>query len=162
MRYNIIKCIFLNIIMCDGDGKCLTQCKCSYLKGSNDCHCYNYEHGHLKNDTTRFCIINIKCNFKCVLKDCATIEYCGDAYPAWYYKTPNLTSGEQCNYCGMFKVKFPKIKGNCNICNDDKFLIETYCNHRFCLDCLIQINPEKDEMDNPCPICRERIEFNHF
>ncbi len=89
-------------------------------------------------------------------------EYCGVAYPAWHYKTPKLTSGEQCNYCGIFKVKFPKIKGNCNICNDDKFLIETYCKHDFCLSCLMQINSDNEEMDNPCPMCRERIEFNHF
>ena len=65
-------------------------------------------------------------------------------------------------YCGMFKVNFPKIKGNCHICNDDKFLIKTNCKHDFCLDCLMQINSDKDEMDNPCPMCRERIEFNHF
>ena len=147
--------------MCDGDGKCLTECKCSYLKGTRDCNCYNYEHGHLKSDTSRFCIIEGECKFRCVLKDCSTIEYCGDAYPAWYYKTPNLTSGEQCNYCGIFKVKFPKKKGNCEICNGDKFLIETYCKHHFCLSCLIEINPDKDSTDNPCPICKEQIEFNY-
>ena len=148
--------------MCGGNGKCLTECECSYLKGTNDCHCYNYEHGHLKSDKNRFCIIDSKCKFRCVLKDCETIEYCGHAYPEWYYNTPNLTSDEQCNYCGMFKVNFPKIKGNCHICNDDKFLIKTYCKHDFCLECLMQINSDKDEMDNPCPMCRERIEFNHF
>ena len=71
-----------------------------------------------------------------------------------YYKTLKITSGEQCNYCGIFKVTFPKIKGNCDICNDDTFLIETYCKHQFCLNYLIEINPDKDEIDNPCPVCK--------
>ena len=142
--------------MCEGH--CLTVCNCSYLIGTEDCDCTFGSHKHYKTDSQRFC--RSECN--CKLQNCATIEYCGDAYPAWHYKTPKLTSGEQCNYCGIFKVKFPKIKSNCDICNDDKLLIETYCNHQFCLDCLIQINPDKDEMDNPCPMCRERIEFNHF
>jgi hypothetical protein len=39
-------------------------------------------------------------------------------------------------------------------------LIETYCNHHFCLDCLIQLNPDKGSEDNPCPVCRTHIEFN--
>ncbi len=30
--------------MCDGNGECLKECNCSYLKGTSDCHCYNYEH----------------------------------------------------------------------------------------------------------------------
>jgi DNA-directed RNA polymerase subunit RPC12/RpoP len=148
--------------MCEGNGECLSECNCSYLKGTNDCNCYFYEHRHLKSNNSRYCIIDSKCKFRCVLKDCITIEYCGDSYPQAHYQKHNLTSGNQCNYCLIFKVKFPKIKSNCYICSDDKYLIETYCNHYFCLECLMQINSDKDEMDNPCPMCRKQIEFNHF
>jgi hypothetical protein len=59
----------------------------------------------------------------------------------------------------------------CNVCYEDKYLIETYCNHRFCLDCLIDMNAisdseEYDEKGNKikrnyssCSFCRENIEF---
>ena len=43
------------------------------------------------------------------------------------------------------------VFGNCFICNDDEYLIET--------DCLIQLNPDKDSTDNRCPICRKHIYF---
>ena len=33
---------------CEGDGSCLSLCECSYLKGTNDCHCLSYKHEHLK------------------------------------------------------------------------------------------------------------------
>jgi NADH pyrophosphatase NudC (nudix superfamily) len=42
---------------------------------------------------------------------------------------------------------------------EDKFLIETYCNHRFCIECLIQLKPNKDSLENPCPFCKQNIEF---
>jgi DNA-directed RNA polymerase subunit RPC12/RpoP len=142
--------------MCDGN--CLKECNCSYLIGTEDCKCTSGKHKHYKTDSKRFCCSECSCK----LQNCATIEYCGDAYPAWYYKTSRLTFGDQCSYCIIFKVKFPKIKGNCYICSDDKYLIETYCNHHFCLECLMEINSDKEELDNPCPMCRERIEFNHF
>ena len=29
---------------CKGDGKCLTECICRYIKGTNYCNCYNYNH----------------------------------------------------------------------------------------------------------------------
>lgn len=33
---------------CEGEGRCMSECECSYLKGTNDCHCLGYKHGHLK------------------------------------------------------------------------------------------------------------------
>jgi hypothetical protein len=75
----------------------------------------------------------------------------------------------------MFKVKFPNEIGNfgnCYFCYEDKYLIETYCNHRFCLDCLIDMNAisdteEYDEKGNKikrklssCSFCRQNIEYN--
>jgi hypothetical protein len=144
---------------CEGDGRCLTDCSCSYYKGTNVCKCYIYPHRHYKTATRRFCIT--ECKYKCVLKDCKTFNYCYDSYPEWYYTDTTLktTTGDQCNSCGMFKVKFPNEVDNCYLCFEDKFLIETYCNHRFCIECLIQLNPDKDASDNPCPFCKQNIEF---
>jgi hypothetical protein len=143
---------------CEGDGMCLTECECA-----NDCICFVNDHGHLKSATKRFCINPTQCKHRCVLKDCSTFNYCHEEYPAWYYTDHILTTinqnGNQCNGCGIFKVKFPNEKGDCFVCYENKYLIETYCNHRFCLDCLIQINPHK-ESDNPCPFCNQHIEFN--
>ena len=33
---------------CEGEGRCISECECSYLKGTHDCHCLGYSHGHLK------------------------------------------------------------------------------------------------------------------
>ena len=143
--------------ICQGDGRCLTDCSCSYYIGTNDCTCHNYPHRHYKTATRRFCIT--ECKHKCILKDCRTFNYCYDSYPEWYYTDNKITTGDQCNSCGMFKVKFPNEVDNCYLCFEDKFLIETYCNHRFCIECLIQLNPDKDASDNPCPFCKQNIEF---
>ena len=140
--------------MCDG--RCLQECRCSYFRGSEDCNCSAGTHSHYVTNRFRFCRTN--CNYNCQLKRCKTFSYCGDALPERYYQNKSLTTGEQCNYCGIFKVKYPNVFGNCFICHDDKYLIETDCCHEFCLDCLMQINPDKD--DNPCPICRKTIELN--
>ena len=158
---------------CEGEGSCLKECECSYLKGTNDCSCYfEYNHSHLKTETKRFCVK--PCKYRCVLKDCKTFNYCQESYPEWYYSDNLLTTninGDQCNTCGIFKVKFPDEIGNCYFCYEDKYLIETYCNHRFCLDCLIDMNAisdseEYDEKGNKikrnpssCSFCRQNIEF---
>ena len=155
---------------CEGDGRCLTDCYCSYYKGTNDCKCYIYPHRHYKTATRRFCIT--ECKYKCVLKDCKTFNYCQESYPEWYYSDNKITMGDQCNSCGMFKVKFPNEVDNCYLCFEDKFLIETYCNHRFCIECLIDMNAisdseEYDEKGNKiarklssCSFCRQNIEYN--
>lgn len=39
--------------MCEGYGRCLSECKCSYLN-ENECSCFGYKHGHLKNTFQRF------------------------------------------------------------------------------------------------------------
>jgi hypothetical protein len=140
--------------MCDGNGECLSQCNCSYLKGTNDCNCYFYEHRHLKSNNSRYCIIDSKCKFRCVLKDCKNFIYCKDEYPEY------LLINNQCNNCDAFKVKFTNKMDICFVCSDNKYLIETECNHSFCLDCLININLDKtDPDDNPCPICNKNIDF---
>lgn len=41
---------------CVGDGRCLSECECLYLKGTNDCSCLGYEHGHLKNNLSFRCL----------------------------------------------------------------------------------------------------------
>jgi hypothetical protein len=140
--------------MCEGNGECLSECKCRHLKGTSDCHCYNYVHGHLKNNNTRYCIIDSKCKFRCVLKDCKNFIYCKDEYPEY------LLINNQCNNCDAFKVKFINKMDICVVCSDNKYLIETECNHSFCLDCLLNINLDKTEPDdNPCPICNKNIDF---
>jgi len=140
--------------MCEGNGECLSECKCRHLKGTSDCHCYNYVHGHLKNNNTRYCIIDSKCKFRCVLKDCKNFIYCKDEYPEY------LLINNQCNNCDAFKVKFTNKMDICFVCSDNKYLIETECNHSFCLDCLLNINLDKTEPDdNPCPICNKNIDF---
>jgi hypothetical protein len=140
--------------MCEGNGECLSECKCRHLKGTSDCHCYNYVHGHLKNNNTRYCIIDSKCKFRCVLKDCKNFIYCKDEYPEY------LLINNQCNNCDAFKVKFINKMDICFVCSDNKYLIETECNHSFCLDCLLNINLDKTEPDdNPCPICNKNIDF---
>ena len=68
--------------MCDGSGECLSECNCRYMKGTNDCHCFNFNHSHLKSHR-----------------------------------------------------------------------------HRFCLNCLLKLNGDKDADDNPCPMCRKNIDF---
>jgi len=141
---------------CEGDGSCLSLCECSYLKGTNDCHCLSYKHEHFKSNNKRFCKIE-KCKYKCVLKDCKTINYCKESYPEWCMK------GEQCNYCSIYSVKFINKKDNCDICFIDKYLIETDCKHQFCLDCLIQMNGKEDENpDSPCPFCKRSIKHNYL
>ena len=140
--------------MCEGNGECLTECKCRHLKGTADCHCYNYEHGHLKSNNTRYCIIDSKCKFRCVLKDCKNFIYCKDEYPEY------LLINNQCNNCDAFKVKFTNKMDICFVCSDNKYLIETECKHTFCLECLININLDKiDPEDNPCPMCNKNIDF---
>ena len=54
---------------------------------------------------------------------------------------------------------FRKLFYHCFICFEDKYLIETECKHRFCLNCLLQLNCDKDADDNPCPMCRINIDF---
>jgi hypothetical protein len=143
---------------CEGEGSCLKECECSYLKGTNDCTCYfEYNHRHFKTETKRFCVK--LCKYGCVLKDCKTFNYCQESYPEWYFSDNLLTTNDQCNSCGMFKVKFPNEVDNCYLCFENKYLIETYCRHRFCIECLIQLNPDKDASDNPCPFCKQNIEF---
>ena len=81
-----------------------------------------------------------------------------DGFPKWFYQHSNYAKEDSCNTCRIFNVKYPNVFGNCFICHDDKYLIETYCRHQFCLDCLMKINPDKD--DNTCPMCRQKIELN--
>ena len=60
---------------CQGEGSCLKECECTYLKGTNECSCYfEYNHRHLKSETKRFCVK--PCDYGCVLKDCKTFNYC--------------------------------------------------------------------------------------
>jgi hypothetical protein len=54
------------------------------------------------------------------LKECQTFHYCEDSYPEWY--TSRSYTGTQCNYCGIYAVKFPNEKGYCEICCTDKYL----------------------------------------
>ena len=145
---------------CDGDGRCLSECECSYLKGSNDCSCLGYKHGHLKYKNRRFCIKEF-CRHRCILKECQTFHYCEDSFPEWWYTSRSYTTGSQCNYCGIYAVKFLNEKAHCEICFKDKYLIETECNHQFCLDCLINMNgTDDDKPDSPCPFCRKNVEHN--
>ena len=110
--------------------------------------------------TRRFCIKGY-CTHRCILKECKTFHYCEDSYPEWWYSSRNYTTSTQCNYCGIYAVKFPNEKGPCEICSTDKYLIETECNHRFCLDCLIHMNGTDDgRTDSPCPYCRKNVEHN--
>jgi hypothetical protein len=145
---------------CEGQGLCISECECSYLEGTNDCHCLRYTHGHLKNKHRRFCIKKV-CGYRCVLKKCQSYNYCEDSYPEWWYTTRGYTTGNQCNYCGIYAVKFTNKFDHCEICFMDKYLIETECNHPFCLDCLINMNGmDDDNPDSPCPFCRKNIEHN--
>jgi len=147
---------------CTGDGRCLTECNCVYLKRTKDCHCFDYTHEHLKGSNVRFCKTDKPCNFNCHLKKCETFNYCGKSYPEWYY-IYGLTTGDQCNGCGIYKVKFINEKENCLICSEDKYIIETDCNHRFCLDCLQNMNGyENENLDSPCPFCKRSIEHNEL
>ena len=140
--------------MCEGNGGCLKECNCIHLKGTSDCNCYAYDHGHLKSDKTRYCIIDRECKFRCVLKDCKNFIYCKEEYPEY------LLYKNQCNNCDAFKVTFTNKKDNCFICFEDKYLIETECKHTFCMGCLININADKNDVyDNPCPVCRKNIDY---
>ena len=129
--------------MCEGDGRCLTLCKCSYMKGTEYCNCSAGSHRHFKTDGFRFCRSN--CKYECKLQRCKSFNYCMDGFPKWFYQNSNYAKEDSCNTCRIFNVKYPNVFSNCFICNDDKYLIETYCNHHFCLDCLIQLNPDKDD-----------------
>ena len=144
--------------MCEGGGYCLSLCECSYMKGTEDCNCIIGKHTHYKTDAFRFC--RAKCIYECKIQKCKSFKYCGDGFPKWFYQHSNYAKKDSCNTCNIFKVKYPNNFGNCIICNNDKYLIETYCNHNFCLECLIQLNPDKGSEDNPCPVCRTHIEFN--
>jgi len=139
--------------MCEGDGECLSECNCRYMKGTNDCYCFNFDHSHLKNDKNRFCIVDSKCKHRCVLQECKNVNYCKDSYPEHF-----LING-QCENCDAFKVTFNNEMDNCFICFEDKYLIETECKHRFCLNCLLKLNWDKEANDNPCPMCRKNIDF---
>lgn len=50
--------------------------------------------------------------------------------------------------------------GNCFVCSENKYLIETECEHSFCMDCLLNINIDKNDVyDNLCPICSKNIDY---
>jgi hypothetical protein len=148
---------------CEGNGRCLSECECSYLKGTDDCRCLPYPHKHIKTKHNRFCIKVKNCHFGCSLKKCSTFNYCEYSYPEWYYELPVFTTGEQCNYCGIYDVNFTNKKDNCEICFEDKYLIETDCKHEFCLECLINMNgTEEVRYDSPCPFCRRNVEHNRL
>jgi hypothetical protein len=136
--------------MCDGD--CLTECKCRYMRGTDDCHCYKYKHDHIRSATKRFCVID-ECEYSCSLIDCKNYNYCKDSYPL------HMLINGQCENCDAFKVTFTNEIDNCFICFEDKYLIETECKHRFCLNCLLKLNWDKEADDNPCPMCRKNIDF---
>jgi hypothetical protein len=56
--------------------------------------------------------------------------------------------------CSKFQIYFTHNQENCCICYKSKFMIETTCKHRFCIDCLnCAIN-----MDVHCHICKQPIE----
>lgn len=116
---------------CEGNGRCLSECNCSYLRGTDDCRCLPYKHKHIKPKHDRFCIKIKNCDFSCGLKKCSTFNYCEHTYPEWYYETPVFTTGDQCNFCGIYDVTFTNKKDNCEICFEDKYLIETDCKHEW-------------------------------
>jgi len=146
---------------CEGNGKCFTECECTYAKGTEDCSCLPYKHKHIKGKHHRFCIKGTQCRFHCQLKGCETFNYCQQLYPEWYY-TEGLTTGKQCNGCGIYDVKFTNKYAYCDICFMDKYLIETDCKHEFCLDCLQEMNGYEDNITSPCPFCRKNIEHNEL
>jgi len=91
------------------------------------------------------------------------LSECEYSYPEWYYELPVFTTGEQCNYCGIYDVNFTNKKDNCEICFEDKYLIETDCKHEFCLECLINMNgTDEVRYDSPCPFCRRNVEHNRL
>jgi hypothetical protein len=139
---------------CDGDGRCLTDCSCSYYIGTNDCNCYEYVHNHLYSSKGRFCIIYSECKYRCVLTECKNFNHCQEKQPDYLYKN------EQCENCNAFDINFINENNTCFICYEDKYLIETKCKHQFCLDCLIKLNWEKPVDENPCPFCLKNMDFN--
>jgi hypothetical protein len=50
--------------MCGGDGRCLSLCVCSYMKGTEDCRCIKGKHSHYKTDGYRFVVHNVVMSVK--------------------------------------------------------------------------------------------------
>ncbi len=140
--------------ICQGDGTCLIECNCNFNRYTTRCICYEDSHEHLNTSKRRFCIIYSECKYRCDLNECKNYNHCEEKYPDYFYKN------EQCENCNAFDIKFINENNTCFICYEDKYLIETKCNHQFCLDCLIKLNWEKPVDENPCPFCLQNIEFN--
>ena len=82
--------------------------------------------------------------------------------PKWKFNMLQYGKDGSCNGCIIFDIKYTNKKENCIICYNDKYLIETQCNHRFCNDCLLDIgiSQKDEETQTPCPICRANIDFS--
>jgi hypothetical protein len=100
-------------------------------------------HTHYVTNRFRFCRTNCNCQLK---------------------SAKHFLINGQCANCDAFKVKFINEMDHCFICFENKYLIETECKHRFCLNCLLcllKLNGDKDADDNPCPMCCKNIDSTY-
>ena len=68
----------------------------------------------------------------------------------------------RCAKSSRKKTKTNRIKMECPVCYDMKFLVKINCNHSFCKPCLKNIikTKENDINDNSfinCPLCRREV-----
>ena len=150
---------------CSGDGGCLKYCDCKCYDDeemevpSENCRCGHREHrddhpkfysGGEENDV--FC--REDCSHNCELIKCRFYELCNTKAQKYYL---NIRDG----MCGLCHYKYGTITetdeiADCPICYDDKYMILTKCNHKFCLDCWKGSCEAVQNVSSAsvCPLCR--------
>ena len=126
--------------LCNGNGKCLTQCVC---KCDKICICGHRDH-------------NGYCPSKCCIpSNCRNYTYCNVRQPKW---VSDIHNG-MCMNCAA-QMGPHKISDNifeCPVCLENKNIIILNCNHKICNECWYKIT-EKGNADynykSACPLCR--------
>jgi len=104
--------------LCNGNGKCLTQCQC---KCDKICIC-----GHI--DHNGYC--PSKC---CIPSNCRNYTYCNVRQPKW---VSDIHNG-MCMNCAA-QMGPHTITDNifeCPVCLENKNIIILNCNHKICNEC---------------------------
>lgn len=130
---------------CEGEGKCLIQCKCVC---TSKCECVHKNHnGYCPNNC-------------CELIPCRNNDLCNNKMPLWILYEHNGL----CDTCFVQMGKHEYINESveeCPICLTESTMIKLECNHLLCNECWYNItlhseNDENKDFVPECPMCRNK------
>jgi len=132
---------------CNGNGKCLKQCKCICKKTKVNtlfdfCKCDHQNH-------QGYCPTHC-----CNLIKCRNYDKCNIKLPQWIIDCHKGV----CDNCfvQMGIHDYLELKEECNICFEIKNMLKLQCGHNICNDCWFDITYTSDDIYVLCPFCRSK------